>query len=987
MIGSMGVQNSNKSQPMIQGKYILVLDKKCFSNALGYLLLLFLVLVNGQVKAQWWPPNQPEQDACNAIVLCSNPYYTPASYIGMGFVNDLPTTPCAGFFASAGEHNSVWLRVNVQTSGSLVFKIIPNIATDDIDFAVANITNTTCSNMLPTDVVRCNFNSNMPGNNVNGVVGVWYTGTTNYAIGGNSGNSFCSPINAIAGEVYLIMVSNFGNYPPFPADNPLSGFTVDFTGSTATLFDEDNPTFATVLESCTGSQQVTLQMSEYVQCSSIAANGSDFSLSGGVGIASATGQNCSSNSTNKIVLNFSSPLAPGSYTLSAQAGSDANTILDMCGNPLLLPETISFTIPPPSVEFAAIDTPGCSEIRIQLTRKVRCDSIAKDGSDFIVTGPSTSTTVVAAYGIGCDTMSLTDTVVLLLQNPIQTDGLYTILSRIGTDGNTLVDSCGNAQAVGNAISMNINSYGGLIVSPLDSVLCDGAAYLQLHADNYTTPPLVTPECGTTQLPCSGNFYMAYIGTKDSSTDINSPFYGDWHDARAQYLYRSSELRAMGLKAGSIQTLEWKVTEKNSTLPYQGFTVKIGCTQSNTISGAFITGSQAVYTTPAYYTTPGWNKINLTTPYNWDGISNLIVEVCFNNTGASASDKVAHSIAGANSVFRRFGNNLSGCSITTQGNAQSWSNIRPKIRFEICEPPAGPLNYAWTPKASMSDTTIQQPIAFVGSNTTFHVTTIDRFGCAHRDSTVYTLSIRDPQLVPLEETICLGEEVELFASGGENYYWLSVDPSTLSCQTCPNPIVRPYETSTYSVVINDQYKCADTLHANIIVDPIPEVRIYPGDTIVGYGTRLQLEGTGAAYYTWTPGGVIDQPNIYNPVASINGPVVIILNGIDSNGCAASDTVNIDVDYRDQVFIPTAFSPNNDGKNDIFRIGSVSFQKLLEFRIFNRWGQQVFSTTDLKQGWNGEVKGAVQEMGVYHYLIRIAYPDGRVETYKGDVTLVK
>ena len=951
------------------------------------LALMFSVLLGfsgSTVSAQWLPVNQPEQDACNAITLCSSSFYTPASYIGQGLINDLASTPCANLFSSAGEFNSMWLKVYIQTSGFLVFKLIPNVSTDDYDFAVLDVTSTSCSNLLPSDVVRCNFNSNFPGTNPNGVIGVWYSGTQNFISGGATSGSFCAPIHATAGEVYLIMINNFGNYPP-QTSNPFSGFMIDFTGSTASFFDGENPTFATVIESCSGSQEVKVQMSEYIQCSSIAANGSDFNISGGVGISAATGQNCTSNSTDKIILNFATPLAPGNYTLSAQIGTDANTLLDMCGGPLLLPESINFTVPPPFVVFEQIDTPGCSEVRIKLSRKVMCDSIESGGSDFAITGPSPAA-IIAAYGTGCDTMNFTDTVVILLQAPIQTDGVYTITAKKGTDGNTLVDSCRKSQAIGDNIAMTINSYDGLLVSPSDSVLC-GKGYIQLRVSNYAHPPLQKPGCGPTVSSGSGSVHAAYIGSKDSTTDINTPFYGTWQDARAQYLYRASELRGSGLKAGSILSLEWKVTEKNSTAQYKGFTIKIGCTQSNTLTGGFTSGAQVVYSTPGYSTTPGWNKFNLVTPYNWDGQSNLIVEVCYDNTISSVSDKVAHGIASANSVLRRYGNNLSGCGITTQGNAQSWSNIRPNIRFSISDPPTGPFSYAWTPKLSLSDSTAEEPILHFEGNTIFHVTTIDRFGCAHRDSTVYTLSIRDPQLVPKEETICMGDQIQLFASGGVTYNWLAVDPTTLSCLTCRDPMAQPYEASTYSVVISDQYKCSDTLEAKIFVDPRPDVKILPNDTIVAYGTKLQLEGSGAVSYSWSPTGVVDQPNIYNPIATITGPVAIILNGIYSTGCSSTDTLYVDVDYRDPIVIPSAFSPNNDGKNDLFRIGSLSFQRLQEFRVYNRWGQQVFSTQDPKAGWDGTVNGVVQDMGVYHYIIRLAYPDGKVEVYKGDITLVR
>ncbi|WP_118974500.1 gliding motility-associated C-terminal domain-containing protein [Taibaiella koreensis] len=92
-------------------------------------------------------------------------------------------------------------------------------------------------------------------------------------------------------------------------------------------------------------------------------------------------------------------------------------------------------------------------------------------------------------------------------------------------------------------------------------------------------------------------------------------------------------------------------------------------------------------------------------------------------------------------------------------------------------------------------------------------------------------------------------------------------------------------------------------------------------------------------------------------------------------------------RKELLIPNAFSPNNDGQNDYFKVCNITNEKLIDFKVFNRWGTILFRTTDAKQGWDGTYKGQVQPLGVYGYVIRIGYPDGYVETYKGTVTLIR
>jgi len=92
-------------------------------------------------------------------------------------------------------------------------------------------------------------------------------------------------------------------------------------------------------------------------------------------------------------------------------------------------------------------------------------------------------------------------------------------------------------------------------------------------------------------------------------------------------------------------------------------------------------------------------------------------------------------------------------------------------------------------------------------------------------------------------------------------------------------------------------------------------------------------------------------------------------------------------RKQLLIPNAFSPNNDGQNDYFKITNITDEKLIDFKVFNRWGTILFRTTDPKVGWDGTFKNQPQPIGVYGYVIRIGYADGYVETYKGTVTLIK
>ncbi len=299
-----------------------------------------VLLAATEIHAQLLAPNQPEQNVCNALQLCGTQFSSPYSYQGTGSTIDIDGTPCG-----SGEENSVWLKLVVSTSGTMVFTITPVSAQDDYDFAVIDATGVNCNNISYNNVIRCNFNNNQPGSNVNGAVGLSMASPYYYVQGGTFGNSNCRYIDALAGQTYYIMINNFGNYN---TGGPSSGFTINFSGSTATFNSSGYPTMDSVKKPvCNYKNEIIIQLSEEVKCSSIATNGSDFYLTPGGTISGAAGINCSGSNgyTDRVKLTFSPALQPGNYVVHAQQGSDGNTLLDLCNNPLQTPAQLSFKVP------------------------------------------------------------------------------------------------------------------------------------------------------------------------------------------------------------------------------------------------------------------------------------------------------------------------------------------------------------------------------------------------------------------------------------------------------------------------------------------------------------------------------------------------------------------------------------------------------------------------------------------------------------------
>jgi gliding motility-associated-like protein len=478
------------------------------------------------------------------------------------------------------------------------------------------------------------------------------------------------------------------------------------------------------------------------------------------------------------------------------------------------------------------------------------------------------------------------------------------------------------------------------------------------------------------------------------SSTHSPFYS-FGKSRLQYIYTASELLQTGMKPGTIRTISWRVLQLNTAFGFTNFTIKMGCTNASSMAASFLSGVQVVYNTANYTPVLGWNNFTLTTPFNWDGKSNIVIEICDDNTASSLSaDDIDNTITPYPSVYHIYSYTApSGCNMFAGAGATDVGShfLRPKTRFEVCNPPAGtPANfrYTWFPSLYMGNPNAANPRAYVLNSSTYNVMTVDNYGCAHRDSTHIIVSVRNPSLAPKDTAFCLGQILPLRANGGVKYTWSTTDTGvTFNCNGCNNPVVIPTASSTYTVIISDQYNCADTLTSTITVYPTPKIVATPKDTTIFYGGSLQLHASGASEFIWAPSLNLSNPGVSAPVVGpVMEPISYVVYGIDEHNCSNTDTVNINLNYRTPIFVPSAFTPNHDGKNDIFRVGGLTFQKVIEFRVFNRWGQQIFADAG-NSGWDGTYNSVMQDIGIYYYLIRVVSPDGYEQTFQGEVSLLR
>ncbi len=529
---------------------------------------------------------------------------------------------------------------------------------------------------------------------------------------------------------------------------------------------------------------------------------------------------------------------------------------------------------------------------------------------------------------------------------------------------------------------------------IDGTLVD----LELYAindsicTNETTEIVAAPiqlqPCGINTAGCVGTGRITTVGAgpDGGSEDGPTPYNGSWEDARIQLLYTRADLLNAGVIPGTITALGFKVNAKYSNEPYHNFTIKIGCTDNVTIAN-FETGLSTVYNNAAYNTLAGWNMHQLDNAYDWDGHSNLIVEICFDNDAWLYKDEVAYVPTLGNTVVSAYDHGTTGCTLSEPNP----SNKRPLIRMDVCgTAPTTPLAITWSPTDGLSDPSILNPIATPSSTTTYTVT-IDDNGCTVTDMLTITVKESRPLSTIPEHTICEYEDLLLSVEGFNSTDTPSYDwqPSSgLNCTNCPTPL---FSTSAgvynYEVLVTEANGCTSLLQTTVNVQAAPSINAGE-DQIVKKGEIVNLNATGDfTSIQWTPAEGLDDAAIAMPSASITSTTTYTALASNLAGCTASDEVTLTYRGCDTgLQVPNAFSPNGDGFNDTYRINQQGFDEFNLLRIYNRWGKLVFETTESNFEWDGTFKGESLTMGVYPFFIKYVC-DGKEEMIRGNITVIR
>ncbi len=288
-------------------------------------------------------------------------------------------------------------------------------------------------------------------------------------------------------------------------------------------------------------------------------------------------------------------------------------------------------------------------------------------------------------------------------------------------------------------------------------------------------------------------------------------------------------------------------------------------------------------------------------------------------------------------------------------------------------------YSWSPGGQTASSIIECPTSF----TNYSVTVSNIYGCTKSAATLINVLSTVSVTVSPNTTICAGNQTTLSAQGGGIYLW------SPGGETTSFIVVSPITSTTYSVNASNG-ACSDTGSISVNVNPLPAVTAVANPYSIALGNSSTLTGTtSTGTYNWSPVTGLTCGACPNPVASPTTTTTYTLTTVDASGCSSMDTVIVRVTLEcGDIFIPTAFSPNNDGHNDVFRVRfPLQCIKTMQMTIYNRWGQKVFTTEDPSEVWDGTVNDKLADPAVFFYIINVEMTSDKFNVFQGNVSLVK
>ncbi len=300
-----------------------------------------------------------------------------------------------------------------------------------------------------------------------------------------------------------------------------------------------------------------------------------------------------------------------------------------------------------------------------------------------------------------------------------------------------------------------------------------------------------------------------------------------------------------------------------------------------------------------------------------------------------------------------------------------------------------LVYSWTPAAGLSDPKIANPIATPDITTSYVVATRhDGGGCLNTDTVVVKASIIDDSLELIGKAVyCLGsgDSTILMVQPTDNIQWYK---DGIAINGAEQYQYRVTKSGAYFAILSNDDGCSVTTNKqDVIIDKARPGITYPVQyAVVDLATPLQARDFGSTAF-WSPPIFLDNAASYTPLFRSSADQLYNIEIKTTTGCVTVDTQMVKIVNHADIYVPSAFTPNDDERNDILRPTLMGIKELHYFRVYNRWGQLMFETKTNYAGWDGKYKGAPQSTQVFVWLVEGVGVDGRLYTKKGTSTLIR
>lgn len=360
-------------------------------------------------------------------------------------------------------------------------------------------------------------------------------------------------------------------------------------------------------------------------------------------------------------------------------------------------------------------------------------------------------------------------------------------------------------------------------------------------------------------------------TLNTATSYPAPYGNFWWGSRHQMLITAADLNAAGLTAGYISALSFEVNNPNATQALDNFEIKLGTTTLGAITTFQTTPMTTVFTTPSHLPVNGVNTHTFQTLFYWDGVSNLLVETCHQNSSFTDNATMRQTPTAYNSTVWY---NADATGVCGNNTTNGFAAQRPNMRFWRSN---GAWEYAWSPANTLSNSTIQDPIASPLATGYYTVTVTDSIsGCVSVDSVeIFVNQSPAPNFGP-DTAICNNAPLVLDGTAG-SYTYLWQDNST-------NQTFTVSSFGIYNVFVNDTVTgCTGTDTILVGINPAP-VFTLGSDAAVCAGSNVTFTGPGGPYdYDWNTGDSV----IAITVNTTGNYILVVTDTV--NGCSAADTV--------------------------------------------------------------------------------------------------